>query len=73
MLASPVTLFELLWGETLWAGMKALFGVVRPHRRALVGWCTGTIRRLGRRADHLFGFALLCSLRAARYVLRAGL
>ncbi len=25
MLASPVTLFELLWGETLWAGMKALF------------------------------------------------
>ena len=25
MLASPVTLFELLWGEVLWAGLKAMF------------------------------------------------
>ena len=28
MLASPVTLFELLWGEVLWAACKAMFSGV---------------------------------------------
>ena len=40
MLASPVSLFELLWGEVLWSALKALFAAFCV---LIVGWLWGGV------------------------------